>query len=218
METKEPILWPCWGLYYSEQIRGWREAYTDASLCLWEAVNLPVALLQVVSFLAFSFRSGSLPDAGTCEELSVIHLSSFSSDIRLNRQFLQLLDSMKHHLPPPQPHPLLLLRRHHQPPHQPPASWMLLVTSHTLLSGSLVFVTGRERRKESECEWARVRTPSHRRVPLTSIQDGQAKRVARRGEQHGPQANAGPREQTGLSHGLQALRHVSRMFSMKDLR
>lgn len=54
-------------------------------------------------------------------------------------------------------------------------------------------------------------------VPLTSIQDGQTKRVARRGEQHGPQANAGsrvPLEQTGLSHGLPALRHVSSMFSV----
>lgn len=62
-----------------------------------------------------------------------------------------------------------------------------------------------------------VRTPSHRRVPLTSIQDGQAKRVARRGEQHGPQAHARPRvplQQTGLCHGLPAVRHVSSMLNV----
>lgn len=49
---------------------------------------------------------------------------------------------------------------------------------------------------------------------LIQTQDGQAKRVARRGEQHRPQADPRARatfEQTGLRHGLPALRHVSDM-------
>lgn len=60
-----------------------------------------------------------------------------------------------------------------------------------------------------------MRTLSHCRVPLTSIQDGQTKCLARRGEQHRPQENKRPRvsfKQTGLRHGLPALRHVSNMF------
>lgn len=57
-----------------------------------------------------------------------------------------------------------------------------------------------------------MRTPFHRRVPLTSIQDGQTQRVARRSEQHGPPANTRarvPLKQTGLGYRLPALRHVS---------
>lgn len=57
--------------------------------------------------------------------------------------------------------------------------------------------------------------------PPTSIQDGQAKRVARRGEQHGPQEDTRPRvpfKPTGLSDGLPALRHVSSMIGFNCCR
>lgn len=150
METKEPIVWPCWGLYYSEQIRGWREAYGDASVFMrgskisqWLSCGLcPFAFYLLVSASKALAPVKNYPSSSTKTGASHQCLtgSSFS--------FFTLWTSP--------PFLSLLFHHHQQPPHQPPASWTLLVTSHTLLPGSpCLWLGGRGRVNVSEPVCAR---------------------------------------------------------------